>query len=149
MLKRPYGFGLNNFPLYFSWLNGPDRAAHNSLIQYGVELGVVGLGAYLLCTWTLIKSLMAVRRIALRHGAKGQEMVALCGHMLAMIAASFVTGFFLSHAYYPLTYMAIGIGSAVVLSQTDALNAEAPATVAKPTGALKRRIRQLKAFETA
>ncbi len=50
MLHRPWGYGIDNFPTYFSWLNGPERAAHNSLIQYGVELGVLGL-AHLPADW--------------------------------------------------------------------------------------------------
>lgn len=149
MIKRPWGYGLENFPLYFGWLNGPDRAAHNSLIQYGVELGVLGLFVYLLATWTLITSLLKVRSHALNAGRAGQETVALCGHVLAVIAASFTSGFFLSHAYYPLTYMAIGIGSAVVLSATETIKQAAPVAASVPSGPAGRRRRYLKAFEAA
>jgi hypothetical protein len=147
MARRPWGFGLDNFPVYFGWLNGPDRAAHNSLIQYGVELGVLGLAAYLLCTWTLIKSLLAVRKLAVKRGRDGQDTVALCGHALATLAASFISGFFLSHAYYPLTYMALGLGAAVVLSSADALKAAAPEPLAAAASGPRRRY--LKAFDTA
>jgi hypothetical protein len=148
MIRRPWGYGLENFPVYFGWLNGPERAAHNSLIQYGVELGVLGLAAYLLICGTLVKSMLAIRRNALHAGANGQYTVMLTGHMLAMLAASFTTGFFLSQAYYPMTYMTIGICSAIVLSATDApqLAAAAPPPATGPAG---RRQRQLKAFQSA
>lgn len=148
MIKRPWGYGLENFPVYFGWLNGPERAAHNSLIQYGVELGVLGLAAYLLICGTLVKSMLAIRHNALHAGANGQYTLVLTGHMLAMLAASFTTGFFLSHAYYPMTYMAIGICSAIVLGATDAPKL-APAAPPAVTGPAGRRQRQLKAFQSA
>jgi O-antigen ligase len=149
MIRRPWGYGLDNFPTYFGWLNGPSRAAHNSFLQYGVELGVLGLAAYLLICWTLVRSLLNIRQNALRSGPAGQDTVVLCGHVLAMLAACWTTGFFLSHAYYPLTYMAIGIGSAVVLSAKGSAVVAAPAAPAKATAAGERRRRQLKAFDAA
>jgi O-antigen ligase len=149
MIRRPWGYGLDNFPTYFGWLNGPSRAAHNSFLQYGVELGVLGLAAYLLICWTLVRSLLNIRQNALHSGPAGQDTVVLCGHVLAMLAACWTTGFFLSHAYYPLTYMAIGIGSAVVLSAKGSAVVAAPAAPAKATAAGERRRRQLKAFDAA
>ncbi len=147
MIRRPWGYGLDNFPVYFSWLNGPDRAAHNSLIQYGVELGVLGIAAYLTICYTLVKSLLAIRRNAMRGDKADREVATLCGHVLAMLAACWTTGFFLSNAYYPMTYMAIGIGSAVVLSRVEAKSAVAP--IAAPANAAGLRRRRLKAFQTA
>ena len=146
-LKRPWGYGLDNFPIYFGWLNGPDRAAHNSLIQYSVELGVLGITAYLMICYTLVKSLLRIRRNAL-SGAS-QELGTLCGHVLATLAACWTTGFFLSNAYYPLTYMALGIGSAVVLSATETPMLNPLAAVGKAIGLPGRRRRQLKAFDAA
>ena len=46
-------------------------------------------------------------------GARDEE--ALAGHMLAMLTGLLVTGTFLSNAYYALTYMALGMGAAVLL----------------------------------
>lgn len=150
MTRRPWGYGLENFPVYFGWLNGADRAAHNSLIQYGVELGVLGLAAYLTICVTLVKSLLKIRRIALAGGPKGQDTVTLCGHVLAMLAACWTTGFFLSNAYYPLTYMAIGIASAVVLSKVGTAETIPTDPIAEPAPAMGRlRRRQLKAFQAA
>jgi O-antigen ligase len=147
-IKRPWGYGLNNFPYYFGLLNGPDRAAHNSLIQYSVELGVLGIGAYLMICASLVKSLLKIRRNAMKRGREGQELVTLSGHVLAMLAACWTTGFFLSNAYYPLTYMALGIGSAVVLSRMGSVDPAtiAPAAPPVPVGPAGRRRRQFKAF---
>ncbi len=147
MFRRPWGYGLDNFPVYFGWLNGPDRAAHNSLIQYGVELGVLGVAAYLTICWTLVKSLLLIRRNAMHGDETEREVATLCGHVLAMLAACWTTGFFLSNAYYPMTYMAIGIGSAVVLSRVEVKSAAALTAAPAKTAGLRRR--QLKAFQTA
>jgi hypothetical protein len=149
MIRRPWGYGLDNFPVYFGWLNGPSRAAHNSLIQYGVELGVLGLAAYLLICWTLVRSLLKIRQNALHSGPAGQDTVVLCGHVLAMLAACWTTGFFLSNAYHPLTYMAIGVGSAVVLSAKGKAIVAAPAVPVKTSAVTGRRQRHLKAFDAA
>jgi hypothetical protein len=120
MIKRPWGYGIDNFPVYFGWLNGPDRAAHSSWIQYAMELGVAGISAFVLLTYTLVTRLREQRRIALAHvgrrgGERAEAEATLAGHVLAMLAATLVTGSFLSNAYYPLMYMALGIAAATVL----------------------------------
>ena len=43
MIKRPWGYGLGNYGTYFGMLNGEERAAHSTWVQYGVDLGVAGL----------------------------------------------------------------------------------------------------------
>jgi O-antigen ligase len=120
MIKRPWGYGLGNFPVYFGWMNGTDRAAHSSWVQYGMELGIAGLSAFVLLTYTLVTRLRQQRRIALafvgrRGGEKAEAEATLAGHVLAALAATLVTGSFLSNAYYPLMYMALGIAAATVL----------------------------------
>jgi hypothetical protein len=42
MSWRPWGYGMDNYPIFFGWLNDRERAAHNSFIEIGVELGVLG-----------------------------------------------------------------------------------------------------------
>jgi O-Antigen ligase len=151
-IKRPWGYGIGNFPIYFGRLNGPERAAHNSLIQYGVELGVTGLAAYLIACGAIVAGLWHIRRNALRATPPDNESIALTGHIMAMCVACWVTGFFLSNAYYPITYMVIGIGSAVMLSHYGRAEAPVPAptpAVGRKVGAPStRRRRQFKAFDT-
>ncbi len=121
MTWRPWGYGMANFPIWFGWLNGPYRAAHNSLIQYGVELGVAGLAVYVLTCYTIAKSLGQIRRRAslLPPSIENTETIQMTGHVLAMMVACWVTGFFLSNAYYPITYMALGTGSAIILGTVN------------------------------
>ncbi len=118
MLKRPWGYGIDNFPLYFGILNGPERAAHSSWVQYGMELGVAGLAIFVTLCTTLVLGLRQMRRAAAsaRHtmmDAAAREVQA--GHMLALLAGVLVTGTFLSNAYYPMMYMALGMAAATLL----------------------------------
>lgn len=119
MIKRPWGYGLQNYPTYFGWLNGPDRAAHSTWIQYGVELGILGLVTFIALVVGLWRGNLANRRtaLALRNGLGRQAdpEAVLSGHVLAMLAGTLVTGSFLSIAYYPLMYMVLGISAAAML----------------------------------
>src|SRR5690606_16043849 len=111
MIKRPWGYGISNFPTFFGWMNGPDRAAHSMWIQYGMELGVAALVAVVALCWLLIRGHRRNRKAALQLAAAvpaerklGESEAALSGHIIAMMAGCLVTGTFLSNAYYPLTY---------------------------------------------
>jgi hypothetical protein len=119
MIKRPWGYGLDNYPTYFGWLNGPDRAAHSSWVQYGVELGIAGLSLFVMLVVSLWKGLRIHRRLGLAqhvpHKIPGEREATLAGHVLATLAATLVTGSFLSNAYYPLMYMSLGIAAAVLV----------------------------------
>ncbi len=146
MLKRPWGYGIDNYPTFFGMFNGQERAAHSTWVQYGMELGVAGITLFVLLCWWLIKQLRAHRKLAVAltgRVAGAREEANLAGHMLAMLAAALVTGSFLSNAYYPMMYMALGLGGAVVLGSplprpeesAPAVPAQSPGT----PGALPRR----------
>lgn len=118
MLKRPWGYGILNYPTYFGILNGPEKSAHSSWVQYGVELGVAGLATFALLCWTLWHGLSLQRRQAALlapQDPRAAEEATLAGHMMAMLAGVLVTGSFLSNAYYPLMYMALGLAAATLL----------------------------------
>jgi hypothetical protein len=118
-IKRPTGYGIANYGTYFDWLNGYSRAAHSMWVQYGVELGVAGLCTIVYLCWYLVNRNRKLRRLALQHRKTTGDVfdgeAVLNGHMLAMLAGVLVTGSFLSNAYYPLTYMALGIAAAALL----------------------------------
>jgi hypothetical protein len=152
MLKRPWGYGIENFPTYFGIMNGPERAAHSSWVQYGMELGVTGITIFVvLCVW-LVRSLRKHQRRAaaladVMPQAKDEQV--LGGHMLALLAGVLVTGSFLSNAYYPLMYMALGLAAAVLLGSPlpdvvpDSLAKPGAATPAlRSGGAPRRRLRR-------
>lgn len=145
MLKRPWGFGIDNFPTYFGELNGPERAAHSSWVQYGMELGVAGLVTFAALCATLVAGLRRMRREALAHRhttPHAGEYETQAGHMLAMLTGVLVTGSFLSNAYYPMMYMALGMCGATLLGSPFA---EDPAPAGDPprehavTGGPRRR----------
>jgi hypothetical protein len=65
------------------------------------------------------------------------------GHMLAVLAGVLVTGTFLSNAYYPMMYMALGMAGATLLGSPFETT-PAPAVPAAPeksaaTGVRRRR----------
>jgi hypothetical protein len=146
MLKRPWGYGIANFPTYFGMLNGPERAAHSSWVQYGMELGIAGLALFVTLCVGLVKGLRQLRKLAAalreRHPAAKDEEI-LAGHMLAMLAGVLVTGSFLSNAYYPLMYMALGMAGATLLGSplTEHLPAPHPAPAAPGHPRARRRLR--------
>jgi hypothetical protein len=145
MIKRPWGFGINNFPLYFGMLNGPERAAHSTWVQYGMELGVAGLATFVTLCYTLVKGLRLMRRdaVAARHVHPDAEVLEIqAGHMLAVMAGVLVTGTFLSNAYYPMMYMALGMCAATLLgspfASADAVPSSAPPAPPASSGRRRR-----------
>jgi hypothetical protein len=146
MLKRPWGYGITNYSTYFGMLNGEERAAHSSWVQYGVELGIAGLVLFVTLCVVLVKGLRQLRQqaAALREfhpAAKDEEILA--GHMLAVLAGVLVTGTFLSNAYYPLMYMALGLAGATLLGSplAEYLAAARPALPAPGHPRARRQLR--------
>lgn len=118
MTWRPWGFGMDNFPIYFGWLNGNERAAHNSFVQVGVELGALGLLAFLMLFLHTGRELLRQRRHALSLAASHPEArreAALVTYVVASMAGTAACGFFLSKAYAGLTLFIQGLGLAVLL----------------------------------
>ena len=135
MLKRPWGYGIDNYPTYFGILNGPERAAHSSWVQYGMELGIAGIVTFVMLCWYLMRHLNRYRRraAAMKDSVpEAKNEAILSGHMLALLAGCLVTGSFLSNAYYALTYMALGLGAATLLGSP--LPDETGSEAAKPAG---------------
>ncbi len=118
MSWRPWGYGLDNFPIFFGWMNGRDRAAHNSFIQIGVELGLLGLMAFVLLWAHTARELLRQRRHAMSlHGAVegAAREASLATMVLASMAGTATSGFFLSKAYAGITLFVQGLGLATLL----------------------------------
>ncbi|MES2304381.1 MAG: O-antigen ligase family protein [Gemmatimonadota bacterium] len=153
MLKRPWGYGIANFPTYFGELNGPERAAHSTWVQYGMELGVAGIVTFVLLCKSVVGGLRKLRKAAVQQRdtvpeAKDEEVLA--GHMLAVMTGVLVTGSFLANAYYALTYMALGMGAAVLIGTPLKMNVSEPKTEAPvPAGRGVLPRRRLRAFPQA
>lgn len=118
MTWRPWGYGIDNFPIYFGWLNGNDRAAHNSFIQIGMELGVLGGLAFTMLFLHTGRELLRQRRHALSLGASQPEAAreaALVTFVVASMAGTAACGFFLSKAYSGITLFVQALGLATLL----------------------------------
>ena len=146
MIKRPWGYGIANYPTYFGQLNGPDTAAHSSWVQYGMELGVAGLATFVALCATLVGGLRRMRRAAvaaLDSVPEAGKCAVQAGHMLAMLTGVLVTGSFLSNAYYPMMYMTLGMCAATLLGSPFESEATPPAAPAAPAvGGRRRRLFQ-------
>lgn len=151
MLKRPWGYGIANFPTYFGMLNGPDRAAHSSWVQYGMELGVAGLVTFAALCTVLVNGLRRMRSaaVAARHTVANADAYEVqAGHMLAMLAGVLVTGTFLSNAYYPMMYMALGMAGATILGSPFDTSVQ-PAPLTEPAQTTVTGVRRRRQFATA
>lgn len=143
MTWRPWGFGLDNFPLYFGWLNGPERAAHNSFVEIGMELGVAGLVAFTMVWVLLIRGLLKQRKHAIqvaRTIPDAQREALLATMMISSIGGTIATGFFLAKAYAAITLFIQGLGCAVLLGYPYR-NALIPSAEQLPTTPQSRRTR--------
>jgi O-antigen ligase len=86
----------------FKW-----SAAHNSFVQIGAELGVLGLGLFV--------ALFAVAVRALSRVGRGQGAAAFLAQTLtASLVAYVVSGFFLSAAYWAYLYTLLGMVAGLV-----------------------------------
>lgn len=133
MLKNPVlGVGVACFPVAEGVLSGKEDegfgvkygAAHNSFIQVGAELGVLGLIAF---TGMLAGAFHGTRRGA-RGGRRRRGLdphadedrllaIAIEGGLVAFV----VTGFFLSFAYQMVTFFLLAVGAAAGVSDRLAM----------------------------
>jgi O-antigen ligase len=102
-------------------------AAHNSFVQIGAELGVIGLVAF--CVMLARAVLTAHRLRALAPGATPDE-VALGQALAASLVGYAVAGFFLSQAYSVFLYSVV----AMIVALHHVVAARAPLAVPAPAG---------------
>ena len=139
MLKRPVlGVGANAFSIAegtmaeqaaarramgmgFKW-----SAAHNSYIEIGAELGVLGLAAFL---FMMVAAFREARRIGRSAFARADRLL---GHALAALILGFgIGGAFVSQAYATFLYFALGI--LIALSKILAQSGDHPVAAVSPS----------------
>lgn len=117
MIRYPLGVGANAFPAaegMVSPLAARQQygvglkwsAAHNSFVQIGAELGVVGLVCFLLL---LGSAFLFCWRLARTPRSGGEAQATLGEALCATLVGYVVAGFFLSQAYAPYMYATYGI----------------------------------------
>jgi O-antigen ligase len=121
-VRQEYGIGLK-------W-----SAAHNSFVQIGAELGILGLIAFVAAIGTALRSLSRVANRSTHSGA-----VSLARALSASLVGYCAAGFFLSQAY--------GSGLYLLLALAIALAAIAPAIPV--TAVAPRRVRPRRATRAA
>lgn len=139
MIANPLlGVGLHGFETTEGTLSGKRdegfgirfTAAHNSFIQIGAELGVFGLVAFVAVFWSAAAGCRRAKRLADRqsHGdvhVAEQERRLADATICALVAIA-TTGFFLSLAYYPITFFCLAVGTGVIAGSPFALRATRP-----------------------
>lgn len=114
-LERPIGHGLANFEYFYARKTGIYKAAHNTYVQIGVELGLLGLLLFLGLLWLSARSTGRILTAAAdraRQRALSDHEITLAGAATGLRGAFvgyFVTSLFLSAAYTPLPYVLVAI----------------------------------------
>lgn len=118
MVQRPWGFGMGNYATYNVWMTRDGHTGHSAYVNIGVELGVLGLIAFLAIWRESVRGLMGLRRstaaAASAAGTAGEG--ALPGFLLAAVAANTVGAIFLNTQYSPLTLFLQSLGIAIAIS---------------------------------
>lgn len=114
-LARPIGYGLGSAEAVDGLHGGQYRAAHNSLVEVFVELGVLGLLLYLYTLSIAWKYLLRLVAAAKRSTEERIQTIALYSRALCIsLAGNMAAGFFLSQAYSPALWMDVAIAAALV-----------------------------------
>jgi O-antigen ligase len=115
-IRRPIGYGMGSSPAVDGILGGGHyKAAHNSLVQVFLELGVLGLILYLLAYYRAWRGLAAVTAAHREHPAPDSARLRIYARALTIaFAGNFVAGFFLSQGYSGLLWMLIAVCAALV-----------------------------------
>jgi len=120
IISRPYGVGLDSFEIAEGRISNVYQAAHNSLLQVTVELGVLGLIVYLgffFSTFKLLSLLIDHYKISLNsnelHGVIARECFVYAHALKASLIGYFVTGMFLSQAYAGVLFTLLALASAL------------------------------------
>jgi O-antigen ligase len=117
-LKRPIGYGAETFEFVDYKSGGRYKAAHNSVIEIFVELGVVGLALWLrlwFLSWRSLAPPAAAVSASETAVAEQQrrEQVVMAQALRLSLTALFIAGFFLSQAYSLILWQLFAVCAAI------------------------------------
>jgi O-antigen ligase len=130
-----FGVGPGGFPLYYQEYAGrigiqvhnrqrtganageaPQRAAHNIALGLAADLGVVGLGLFLVVMWLAFRGLLRARRRWLSEHRP--ELADIAGALVVALVGYLAAGAFLSLAFERYLWLLLAMaGAAVALSR--------------------------------
>lgn len=138
MLKHPVlGSGVKMFEVAEGAEHegaGKWSSAHNSFIQIGAEIGVIGL-------WLFIKMLLSsIRLVRELHSSSGQRQAPewLLNGIEIAFYGYVTTGFFLSQAYSPILLFLIALTAVTVRLYGDTRTEAVPAPMPRRAGTVQR-----------
>ncbi len=113
MLRRPFfGVGIGQFVTGIATLtDSPWKTAHNSFFQTGVELGFAGLYAFCAIFFALYK----LSKYGENASFLTSNQQSLYLFLRISVVAFCVGGFFVSHAYSPITYCLFSMGGVIYI----------------------------------
>jgi O-antigen ligase len=144
MLHNPLlGVGIANFPIAEGDIGGKVNegygikysAAHNSFIEIGAELGILGLIAFTGMLWTAYDGCRRLRRYP--PGAVPSQLAALGIATEGALLAFVVTGSFLSFAYQMVTFFLVALALGIRLATRVAVP-DTPPPQGVPAGMPRR-----------
>jgi len=111
-LRRPIGYGTGSFSSVDGLQGGRYKAAHNSLLEVFVELGVLGLFLYArlyFLAWTSVARIETGLSADFRLGSGQYEFALLMHSTRLFLIGTLVAGFFLSQAFSVLLWLVLGV----------------------------------------
>lgn len=103
LADRPIGFGVESFMAVDGRYGGQWKAAHNSVLQVSVELGVIGFFLYMRMYWLAWTSLGRTGTPA-PDGKSDIDKIVFSRALRISLVSNFIAAFFLSMAYSNLLW---------------------------------------------
>lgn len=112
MEKQPAGW--KQFTAYINWRQGnrfitERKATHSSYVQVGADLGLTGMGLYLLALWAAFRTTLQAHRLSRDDDEKERVRRAL----LLLILAYAVSGWMINREYHTEYFLLIAVAAAI------------------------------------